>query len=547
MEANFSVRYKLLAGFSVIIVLMILVILLALAKIHVIQDRLAEVSSDHYPKVMLTEGIVKQTLDNGLSMRSVLLAPSAQEKSEWVARVNANRARIKDLIGQLAPLVASDKGRTLLAQAQSAQDAVEASYPQMLQLAMSTQTPEQQAAAKRYLEQSYVPANAALLQVMQGMAQHEIDGMDQAKADARHAVKVAYIQLSCLLLVSVLLALFMAARLSARIVGPLREAVDLITEIEQGNLASSAVMPAESRDEVQEMTRHLLQMRARLSQLILHIHQSALNVSDSAHELSGMAQQVAASSEQQAVAVSSAAATIEQLTSSINMVADNSSAVEERADHAGEHARKGEEEAAQSASQIKVVSAHVSETAGRMTVLSENVMQIGSIVTVIKEVADQTNLLALNAAIEAARAGEFGRGFAVVADEVRLLAERTASSAQEITKMIGSIQNDMGKTVDNMNENLENVRLVSERAEQAAETMHGIGANSLEVMSSISDINGLLKQQRGASTDLSSRMEEMAQVSSSNSATVEELASTSQQLSALSKDLQGLTSRFRLA
>ena len=546
MQSNLSVRQKLLAGFGVIIVLMMLVVGLALSKISNIQEHMTSVSSDHYPKVMLTESIVKLTLDNGLAVRSALLAVDASEKANWINRSDSNRAQIAALLAQLGQRIESNEGRALQSRAVAANSVVDASYTSLLPLVRAPVTPASFLTARNFLNQNFIPANAAFLAAMRDLAQHETGSMDSVRSEADQVVTSAYIELCVMLGLAVVVGLLLAAWLSARLVGPLRQAMQVMTIMEGGDLSGHDAPPAESRDEALALQRHLILMRGRLHTLIEAIQQSALNVSDSAHELSGMAQYVSSSTQQQAAATSSAAANIEQLTVSINHVADSAAQAEQRASQAGTNAHQGGQQAGASALQIGEVSQRVSETAGRLEVLSVQVKQIYSIVTVIKEVADQTNLLALNAAIEAARAGEAGRGFAVVADEVRKLAERTGSSAQEITKMIDSIQQGVGATVADMNQNLDSVRLVSEHAQTAAATMQGIETNTVDVVGAISEINSALAEQRSASVDLAQKMEQMSQQSDSNSATVEELATTSSQLSGLSKDLQGLTARFKL-
>lgn len=80
------------------------------------------------------------------------------------------------------------------------------------------------------------------------------------------------------------------------------------------------------------------------------------------------------------------------------------------------------------------------EAATTIASLEEAATQIGTVVTLIRDIAAQTNLLALNATIEAARAGEAGRGFSVVASEVKSLAGQTARATDDITKRIETLR-----------------------------------------------------------------------------------------------------------
>jgi methyl-accepting chemotaxis protein len=82
--------------------------------------------------------------------------------------------------------------------------------------------------------------------------------------------------------------------------------------------------------------------------------------------------------------------------------------------------------------------------------LGARLQGIGQVVSVIEEIAQKTNLLALNASIIAAQAGQHGRGMAVVAGEIKSLAQRTASSTQEIADQILGIQHESVRAMETM-------------------------------------------------------------------------------------------------
>lgn len=371
-----------------------------------------------------------------------------------------------------------------------------------------------------------------------------------------------------------LLAIIAAYIFIHRMVRPLEKLSRSVNRVAEGDLSLNEA-PLTSKDEIGTLSRDFYNMTTNLRRLITEVNETSQQVSASSEQLSASAEETGQAGEQtvhiiqdladgaeiQLQSLESSSSALQGMSSFIEQIVGKVDSVTNDANVSAQASKEGATSMQLGITQMNKIDDKIATLSSSIDKLSGHSKEIQSIVDVITGIAAETNLLALNAAIEAARAGEEGKGFAVVANSVRKLAERSASSSQQVSELINLIIQQMESTTETMSEATQEVKLGTDLVDKAGSSFEVIYQSNQSSAASVEEVRQTVHQLSENAQVLVHSMEQLVHFANAtvdgtqtiSAASQEQLASMQEVdtsanfLSSLSEKLHTLIERFKLS
>ncbi|WP_270169193.1 methyl-accepting chemotaxis protein [Paenibacillus sp. SYP-B4298] len=332
------------------------------------------------------------------------------------------------------------------------------------------------------------------------------------------------------------------------------------TAQEQAEVAGTASITvtgdAEGRAELAEQTQEHFTLLAGAVQQVRANTEMAFYVSDMIRETTI---EVASENDQQASMIELSSSMIVEIANAIHHIAESADEVATAANETSVKTTTGQQAIQTAMGQMDAIHSTVASLVGRMNKLRESSHEIGSFITIIREIADQTHLLALNAAIEAARVGEQGRGFSVIASEVRKLAEQSAQSAKQVAKVIAFIQEETEQTVASTEQVAQVVEGGYKAVNEAGDSFSFIQISIGEVAGQVQEVSSAVEEIAASSEQLTdtirrtekiakkttSEMKNVTQAVEEHHVTLEQINLSAEHMNRISDELRALLEQYR--
>jgi methyl-accepting chemotaxis protein len=314
--------------------------------------------------------------------------------------------------------------------------------------------------------------------------------------------------------------------------------------IEVGNSISSLL------EAVEVSSSATLELGATIEEIVSQVDRlfsTIEEVSSSITEMSVSSQQVADNLDNLSSSTEVTASSITEMDASIKEVEETAQHTNKLSEQASLDAELGKTAVAETISGIQAIRETVEDASRAIEGLGKQSGEIGTILTVIDEVADQTRLLSLNASIIAAQAGEHGKGFAVVADEIRELAERTAMSTQEISTIIRRLQTGTVEAVKAMQIGSERVHEEAERSKVAEDALEKLTESSVRSAEQVKSIVRATQEQSRGSRQITEAVNQVANMLQQISSAVKQQSEGIHQLARAAESMKDISSQVKLS
>ena len=512
--STLTVKFKMVAGYAVILVFLVIVAMSGLYGMAQSNDKLKQVTEVNTVKMALLEDMSNSVHIVSRVIRSLALISDQAVYEREQKKIVAARDEYDKAFDALKKMSLDREGQDFVVQIEKFRDLARPKNNQFLEMA---KTDKEQSVV--FLLDIANPATALWQDSLHQFItlQREKSKQDEITAAKEYSdLRLIIILFSLLAVVSSIVIGTLITRSLLRQLGAepnyVRDVArqiatgDLTVEIDVGNANPDSLIFA------------INAMRDNLELIVAKVAQGAETISNAAQEISVGNADLAMRSEKQAGAIEETASSMEELTSTVRHNEDNSRQANQLAASASDVASQGGK--------------MVTEVIVTMNSISESSKKIIDIISVIDGIAFQTNILALNAAVEAARAGEQGRGFAVVASEVRNLAQRSAVAAKEIKTLI--------------NDTVEKVGTGAKKVDEAGHIIEDVVTSVRKVSDVISEISAANTEQTAGLNQINQAITQLDESTQQNSSLVEEAAAASQALNEQALTLRSLVESFKL-
>ena len=362
--------------------------------------------------------------------------------------------------------------------------------------------------------------------------------------ESQNSVSNAVTAIFIVMLISTLVAVFIAYRTVSAIVKPLGKINAMLGIVASGDLTQQ--LNDRSQDEFGELSRNINKVNQSLQQLIQGIISRSTQLAAASEETSAITLQTTQAIREQKSQVTQAATATTEMSSTSQGVLQSSHDALNEIKNADKEAERVKGISLENKAIIIQLSREVEQASQVINKLHKDSASIGSILDVIRGIAEQTNLLALNAAIEAARAGEQGRGFAVVADEVRSLASKTQASTQEIQAMIQALQTGAHAAVEAMNKGKKQAEDCVAKTEVATSALDSI-THAVHLAHDMSEqISSAAKEQHQVSAEISGLLESIVAIAEQTASGAEQTSASSHEVAKLAEELRRSVDQFKV-